>query len=332
MRVRLSLSRQQRAAVELMRALAGGERALAALAADAVERELRAARPARWRGRRPSPRPVSRARAGEVDLVIAPGSGCALALAAGDRLRVEQIAGGQCVDLCAYARREPGLAFSASRTRALHGVHPTRGDMLWSGAPETPLLEIVADTAPGHDLCFPACTPFEYEPLTGRDDHASCAAIQAATLAHAGLAPRLAPHDPLNLWLPSEVGRDGALRSWPAACRRGDRVDLRALVDLVVVLCPCPDDLYGSSQYEPRAVRVLVRRGERGAQAGRGGVLAPAPAADLGARELRTIELPERLRAPLERMRADGWLGDRAAEVVRALLFRWWERRRTAQG
>jgi hypothetical protein len=25
-------------------------------------------------------------------------------------------------------------------------------------------------------------------------------------------------------------------------------------------------------------------------------------------------------------MRAAGWLGDRDSEVVRALLFRWWER------
>ena len=34
--------------------------------------------------------------------------------------------------------------------------------------------------------------------------------------------------DVLNLWLPSAVRPDGLLVSWPAACRTGDAVALRA--------------------------------------------------------------------------------------------------------
>lgn len=320
MRVVLSLSEQQLAAIALM----SGAGALDRIVARAVAAELHVARPPRWRGRRPRgrrPTPAPRG-AGALDAVVAPGSGCAVALAAGARLRIEQIAGGQAVDLCAFARRDPVLAFSAARTRSLHGLHPTAGAVLWSGAPETALAEIAADTAPGHDLCFPACTAFEYEPLSGRGDHASCAAIAAATLARAGLPA--APHDPLNLWLPSEVAGGGTLRSYPAACRRGDHVDLLARTDVILLANPCPDDLYGSSQYEPRAVRVL-------APAGGAELLALLPPLDLGARTRRTVLLPERLRAPLERLRADGWLGDRLGEVARALLFRWWERERAGQ-
>ena len=65
----------------------------------------------------------------------------------------------------------------------------------------------------------------------------------------------------LNLWLPSAVDDQGRLRSWPAACRRGDHVDLQADRDVVVTLSTCPDDLFGSSQYEPGPVRVIVSAG-----------------------------------------------------------------------
>src|SRR5579859_1653913 len=154
MRVALSLSAHQRAATDLMSAAAGAQ--LDRIVERAVARGLRAARPRRWRGRRPagrrpSPRPPA---AGALDVIVEPGSGCAVALAAGARLRIEQVAGGQAVDLCAYARRDPQIAFSAARTRSLHGLRPTIGAALWSGEPETPLAEIVADSAPGHDLCF----------------------------------------------------------------------------------------------------------------------------------------------------------------------------------
>jgi hypothetical protein len=123
--------------------------------------------------------------------------------------------------------------------------------------------------------------------------------------------------------LASEVLHDGRLRSWPASCRRGDHVELLALRDVIVVLNPCPDDLYGSSQYEPRAIRVLSADDAASASPA---LLALTPAFDLGARSQLTVALPEQLRDPLEAVRADGWLGDQRAAVVRALLFRWWER------
>ena len=262
MRIRLTLSEHQLAAIELMMATSGAP-SLDALVTHAVERGVGAPIPGRWRGSRPPPRPVSRpTNAAAFDGVVGPGAGCAVALASGDRLRVEQIAGGQCADLNAFVRNQPEHHFSAARTRSQHGLHPTRGDALWSNAPETPLLSILEDSAPGHDLCFPACTAYEYEGLTGRSDHPNCTAIQSSLRRRAGLGASPL-HDPLNLWLPSEVTRAGRLRSWPAACRRGDHVELLAHLDLVVILNACPDDLYGSSQYEPRAVRLIVTRAGR---------------------------------------------------------------------
>ena len=110
-----------------------------------------------------------------LDAVLPASSGASLALSAGQQLRVQQLTDGQCVDLHVFELG--GRSFSAARTRALHGIHPSVGASLWSTAPEVPLLSIVADTAPGHDLCFPPCSELEYERHAGIGGHLGCAEL-----------------------------------------------------------------------------------------------------------------------------------------------------------
>src|SRR6476659_8673450 len=86
------------------------------------------------------------------------------------------------------------------------------------------------------------------------------AAVMSSTPGRSAALDAAVP-DPLNLWLPTAVKTSGELRSWPASCRRGDYVGLRAETDVLVVLSACPDDLYGSSQYEPKPVRLIARAG-----------------------------------------------------------------------
>jgi uncharacterized protein YcgI (DUF1989 family) len=283
--------------------------------------EFDAARPPEPRWRRPRPRPRRRADRANArfDSTLGPASATAIGLSAGDMLRIEQIKDGQCVDLDAHEARGRRRPFSAARTREQHGIHPSTGALLWSAAPEIPLLEIVADTAPAHDLTFPPCTPFEYEQLTGIPGHASCSDLLQAARDQADL-PGERRDDALNLWLPTEVETDGRLRSWPVACRRGDYVELRARTDVVIVLSTCPDDIFGSSQYEPGPVRFIVY-GDASGHAPPNHVLARSVESQTPV----TINLPDALRPHLDAVRAHGWLGDEPAAVVRALLFRFVE-------
>jgi uncharacterized protein YcgI (DUF1989 family) len=104
-------------------------------------------------------------------------------------VRIEQIAGGQCVDVVAWSLEDGRERLSAARTRALAGCAPSLGDRLWSGPPyERPLLRVVADSAPGHDLLFPACSALEYA-AAGCDPEPSCAAVQQAAAARYGVPP-----------------------------------------------------------------------------------------------------------------------------------------------
>ncbi len=345
MKVRLLLTDYQLAVAERLLAMTGAAN-LDQLAAAAVAGAQRRTPEARWRGPRP-PRPQTTRLPREpiLDAVLPAASGASLALSAGQHLRLQQITDGQCVDLQVF---EPGgRFFSAARTRVLHGIHPSLGASLWSTPPEVPLLSIVADTAPGHDLCFPPCSELEYERHAGIGGHLGCAelhnaarAVQARALqarppqARARHTPSAPPtgDEVLNLWLPSAVDDQGELRSWPAACRRGDYVEFRADRDVVVTLSTCPDDLFGSSQYEPGPVRVIVSGGTEGSLAPgreRNSAAPPswpsAPPASALARNEIVVSLPNSELSEVDRVVAAGWLGYGRAAVLRAMIFRWHE-------
>jgi uncharacterized protein YcgI (DUF1989 family) len=276
----------------------------------------------RWVTPRPGSRRVSPHRSTALlDVVIPPASGAAITLAAGATVRIEQVADGQGVDLRVQELAGLGRRLSAGRTRAMHGLHPSAGATLWSTPPEIALLKVVADTAPSHDLLFPACTPLEYEQLTGVPGHRSCSEIHAELAEGLGLASP-GGDDVLNLWLPTRVDETGSLRWWPTWCRRGDRIDLRAERDVLVTLSTCPDDLFGSSQYDPSPVRVIVRGHGAPGSSGRG--VEPLLVGRPDRRHAVEIELSPALRTHLDSVLAGGWLGYTRGAVARALLFRWY--------
>jgi uncharacterized protein len=325
MKLRLLMTEYQLAVADRWLEATPQASSLDELVAMAIEFDFARPLEPRWSRPRPGARRRSPTRAGaRLDATLGPASGEAIVLVAGETLRIEQIVDGQCVDLDAHELGGLRRRFSAPRTRAQHGIHPTFGAMLWSTAPEIALLEIVADTAASHDLCFPPCTAFEYEQLTGVPGHLGCSELHALARERAGL-PAGRHDDVLNLWLPSEVAADGRLRSWPVWCRRGDCVELRALIDVVVVISTCPDDVFGSSQYEPGPVRVIVYGGGGwGSERVRHRSREPRRAPAIGLRRV-AIELPGALRSHLDAVCAHGWLGYEPAAVARALLFRFVE-------
>jgi len=186
---------------------------------------------------------------------VVPGAGVAVELRRGDVLRVEQLWGGACVDLVAFGLGDHGERLSAARTRTVCGVSPGLGDVLWSGPPaERPIAVVVADSAPGHDLLYPACSPREYA-RAGVDPDPSCHGVQAAAAAAYGIEPCDLP-DPLNLWLRGSVTADGLLDWASTPTGPGDHVELLALIDLLVIANPCVDDVFGCSGFMPRSIAV----------------------------------------------------------------------------
>jgi uncharacterized protein len=313
--VRVRLTDYQLAVAERLK-LVTGAHSFEQLAIQAIDHGHSRTLETRWQAPRPkTPPPPQRPDHVQLDNVLPAATAALLAIHAGQLLRLQQLKDGQCVDLRVF---EPaGRTFSAGRTRALHGINPTIGASLWSTAPEVPLMSIVADTAPGHDLCFPPCSEFEYEQQFGIAGHRGCEELHAETTAEHQVGAPLT--DVFNLWLPSAIDSEGRLRSWPAACRKNDYLELRAEIDVVVILSTCPDDLFGSSQYEPGPVRVIVAGGKRSQDLP--GWPSGPPASALARNEV-SISVPEAALRRVDQVAEGGWLGHTRAAVLRALIFR----------
>jgi uncharacterized protein YcgI (DUF1989 family) len=190
-------------------------------------------------------------------VTVEQGAAASGVLHAGDVLRIEQVGGGQCVDVVLWGGDEPAERFSATLTRVREGARPTRGSVLWSGWPhERQLARIIADSASGHDLLHPACTPGEYERV-GAPGSPACVLVQEEAAAAWGIH-RTALPDPLNLWFRPTLSDDGRVGWQRTPTRPGDHVELRALVDLLVIVNPCVDDVFGCSS-DPRGA-ILVGR------------------------------------------------------------------------
>ncbi|WP_425825823.1 DUF1989 domain-containing protein [Streptomyces fractus] len=188
---------------------------------------------------------------------IEPGTGKAIEVRVGQVLRIEQITGGQCVDLNAFNLADYREFLHVGRTRTLHGLGPTQGDFLWSAPPrERAMMYLLTDTAGVNDTLFPRCSANMYDSMHGFEQHTNCADIQAEAQREYGLTPDDV-HDSFNLFMATRVndGRPEILRQ---RTRPGDHVELLALMDLLVVPNVCGNDIMGTSNYALEPVLAVL--------------------------------------------------------------------------
>jgi hypothetical protein len=187
--------------------------------------------------------------------VMQPGSGKAIELLAGQILRLEQVEGLQCVDFNCFNLHDYKEFMHCGRTRTVHGFHPTKGAFLWSAPPrERALLYILEDTVGRNDVLFPRCSAYVYESAYGFDAHTNCHDIQAEAQREYGLTPDDV-HDSFNLFMCTEVTRDGRATITRQESRAGDYVDLLALVAVPNV---CGADVMRTSNFALKPVRLTV--------------------------------------------------------------------------
>lgn len=175
--------------------------------------------------------------------IIPAGHGRAFPLRRGRRLRVATVEGGQVVDTWALVADDPAEWLSMEHTRGLLStIAPREGDLLYSNR-RRPVLLLREDTSPGvHDTLIPACDQARYELLGHSGPHRNCAENLRSALAAAGL-PAPAVPSPLNLFMNVPVAPDGRLELLPSTAARGASVTVEALLDVVVVLSACPQDM-----------------------------------------------------------------------------------------
>jgi uncharacterized protein len=187
--------------------------------------------------------------------VVEPSRGAAVALAAGESLRIVNTEGGQVVDTWAVNAHDPGEYMSMEHTRvALTRLMPAVGDDLYS-CRRRPILSLVEDTSPGiHDTLLAACDAERYRLLGVPGHHASCSENYTQALSALGITTPIVP-PPLNLFMNIPWQPDGSLSFDPAPVAAGEYVTLKALIDAVVVMSACPQDMTDINGGAPRSVQ-----------------------------------------------------------------------------
>jgi len=171
--------------------------------------------------------------------------GAGVDAAAGDRVTIIDVDGGQVGDFFAFNRADPSEYLSASHTRAFNSkILPAVGDAFMSSR-RRPMLRVLADTSPGyHDMLIAACDPARYAQFGVEGWHPSCAENLAIAMAERGITLGFTPQ-PFNVFMRTPANQDGSISWLVAESRAGDRFEMRAEMDLIVVLTACPSELSG---------------------------------------------------------------------------------------
>ena len=184
---------------------------------------------------------------------------------AGQTLRILDLEGNQAVDTLFYNAADGAERYSATDTIARNGqLYLGLGSKLYSNAGRL-MLTIVADTCGRHDTLGGACSSesntvryaLDKRPMHSCRDsfmHAICHCREAGLL---GLSKRdIAPN--INFFMNVPVTPDGRLSFEDGISGAGKYVELRAEMDVVVLISNCPQLNNPCNGYNPTPIRLLV--------------------------------------------------------------------------
>ena len=192
------------------------------------------------------------------ELHLAPQTGAGLVIARGQQLEIIDPQGEQVADLVSFARVDPGEWLSSGRTiDYANTIYLTTGHTLYSNR-SRPMWTIVEDTVGRHDFLLTPCSPETFTILyktTGH--HPSCFENLSRGLAPFGIEPDAIPTS-FNVFMNVDVLPSGELRILPPRSRRGDRIVLRAEMDMIVGVTACSAELSNNGRFKPIDVRVYA--------------------------------------------------------------------------
>ena len=186
--------------------------------------------------------------------------GAAVRLAAGQSIEVINTHGGQVVDFWAFRSDGSGEHLSMPHSVVTIGrVKPAVGDVLVSEL-RRPMLRLAGDASPGvHCMLFAACDAARYRLLGCTEYHDNCADNLRAAAASMRVELPYIP-TPLNLFMNTKLDDHKVMRIEAPEAKAGDSVTFEALVDCVVAMSACPQDLVPVNGVDcmPKGVEYVV--------------------------------------------------------------------------
>jgi urea carboxylase-associated protein 1 len=180
-------------------------------------------------------------------------------VAAGQTLRIIDLEGNQAVDFLCYLAADTAERYSAQDTVAAQGnIFLTTGTVLRSNRGR-PLMTIVADTCGRHDTVGGACSCESNTVRYGHHTKHQHACVENFLLAGAGhgLGKRDLVSN-VNWFMNVPVEPDGSLGIVDGISAPGKHVDLRAELDVLVVVSNCPQVNNPCNGFDPTPVRLVI--------------------------------------------------------------------------
>jgi urea carboxylase-associated protein 1 len=181
---------------------------------------------------------------------------------AGQTLRILDLEGNQAADTLFYNAKDPSERYSAMDTiREQGNVYLTTGTKLLSNDGNV-MLEITADTCGRHDTLGGACATESNTVRYAIEKKCMHACRDSWLLAVAenpqfGLSKRDITHN-INFFMNVPVSQDGGLSFADGISGAGKYVEMKAAMDVIVLLSNCPQLNNPCNAYNPTAVEMLV--------------------------------------------------------------------------
>jgi urea carboxylase-associated protein 1 len=195
------------------------------------------------------------------DQVVPAGEPWLHELRRGQTLRILDLEGNQAVDTIFYNAQDPAERYSAVDTiRAQEGIYLTTGSRLLSSEGNA-MATIVADTCGRHDTLGGACAAesnqvryaLEKRPMHNcRDNYLLALAESSYDMGKRDLTSNI------NFFMNVPVTPEGRLTFEDGISEAGKYVELRAEMDLIVLVSNCPQLNNPCNAYNPTPVRMLI--------------------------------------------------------------------------
>ncbi|MBI1352829.1 MAG: DUF1989 domain-containing protein [Acidobacteria bacterium] len=180
-----------------------------------------------------------------VETVVVPGyDGRAVAVDAGQLIRITDVEGHQVGDLFALERGDPSMHLCTFRSRTGNRkLFPAVGEGFVT-LERQPILTFLSDHSPGvHDMLYATCDHNTYK-RQGLENHPNCNRNFLDAVAEAGIEGYKWAPGPVNIFQNSTVAPDGkTIVTARTLSKAGDFLEFRAEQDIWLVLTACSYDL-----------------------------------------------------------------------------------------
>lgn len=183
----------------------------------------------------------------------------------GQVFRILDLEGNQAVDTLFYSADDPEERYSAVDTISRQGkLYLTTGSVLYSNEGR-PMLTIIADTCGRHDTLGGACSSesntvryaLDKRPMHSCRDSFMHALNHCDCALHHGMSKRDISAN-INFFMNVPVTEHGQLSFADGISGAGKYVEMRAEMDVVVLISNCPQLNNPCNAYNPTPIRLLV--------------------------------------------------------------------------